>query len=155
MNRRAVGQALAAGSVVLSLIFVGYEIRQSTSVARQEAYYAFMQALNDNSYSLANDAELAEIIARAVDGEPRSSFSTAERLRIEVSWMALLRAWEALYQSRDQGIADDRYFGNLAEGMGPYDNPYFEEWWPTARVTLSEEFAEFFEAQRSSRAQDR
>ena len=44
MNRQTIGRILAAASVVLSLIFVGYEIRQSTKVARQEAYYAFMQA---------------------------------------------------------------------------------------------------------------
>jgi hypothetical protein len=138
---------LANLAVLAGIAFLAYEMRQNTQVARQEAYYAFTQTMNENAYSLANDAELAEMIGRAMDGEPRSSFTNAERLRIDVHWISLLRVWEALYRSRQEGIADDSYFGGLALGMGPYENDYFREWWPTARATLSEDFAEFFETQ--------
>ena len=40
MSTKAIGETLAALSVVASLIFVGYEIRQNTVAARAAAYQA-------------------------------------------------------------------------------------------------------------------
>ena len=53
MDRKSVGQILATGSVVLSLVFVGYELRQSKAVARMAAYHDFMAGINETTNMLA------------------------------------------------------------------------------------------------------
>ena len=145
-TRRLVAQLLAAGSVVLSLLFVGYEIRQNTQVARQEAYLAFTQEMNALSYSITNDAELAALQGRVMDGALADEFDSGQRLRIELTFISLVRVWEGLYRSRTVGIADDAYFSGL-RGSGPYQTAYFRSFWPTIRETVTPEFAEYFEAE--------
>ncbi len=147
MNRHTVAQFLAAGSVVLSLLFVAYEVRQNTKVARQEAYITFTENMNATAFSIANDGELAALLGRVMEGAEPADFTTAQRLRIELSFISLLRVWEGLYRSREEGIADNRYFRNLSSGMHPFDTRYFRALWPTFRETVTVEFAEFFEGQ--------
>ena len=46
-NWNVIGQLVAGAGVVLSLMFVGYEIHQNTAVARMAAAQAFTQQIID------------------------------------------------------------------------------------------------------------
>ena len=114
MDRKSVGQILATGSVVLSLVFVGYEVRQNTAVARMAAYHTFMDGITERNNMLATDPILA------VPDE----FDDVERLRIRINFAALLRHWEGLYRSVQEGILPDRTLEVVGAGRG-FHNPYF------------------------------
>ncbi len=146
-SRVSIPNLLSAAAVLAGLIFVGYEIRQNTKVARQEAYITFTENMNATAFSIANDGELAALLGRVMEGAEPADFTAAQRLRIELSFISLLRVWEGLYRSCQEGIADDSYFRNLSSGMHPFHTPYFRALWPTLRETVTVEFAEFFEGQ--------
>ncbi len=138
---------LANIGVIAGILFLGYEVRQNTKVARQEAYNTFTQEINSVNFSITNDGELAELIARLQEGEEKSDFTMSEQIRVDLTLLALVRVWEGLYRSRQDGIADDSYFVGLSQGIGPFESSYFRAFWPAVKTTVDQDFAEFFEAQ--------
>jgi hypothetical protein len=139
-------QVIANVGVIASILFLAHQLRQNTKVARQTAYNAFTQEINALNFSIANDGELAALLSRAGEGAQKGDFTAAERLRIELVWLGLVRVWEGLYRSMKEGIATEGAFKTLSTGFGPYRTPYFVEMWPAFRSTVDSEFAQFFEA---------
>ncbi len=137
---------LANVGVIAGIIFLGYEIRQGNQVARQEAYNAFTQEINNINLGIANNGELAQLLARAGQGEQKDDFTPGEQLQIELLWIGLVRVWEGLYRSVQEGIADESSFDSLSSGVGPYGSRYFQAFWPEIRNTVDEDFAVFFES---------
>jgi len=145
LDWKLVGQILAAAGVVLSLLFVGYEIRQNTSVARTTAAQAFTQQIIDLNAILVTEG-FPELNARMADGELRRDFTSAELLQIDVTHLSLLRIWESLYRAVQEGIVDEDLLDPVGgAGPSPFSLPYFTESWPSYRGAFTEDFALFFE----------
>ena len=143
-----IGQALntlANVGVILGIVFLAYELRQNTSVARQDAYNSFAQTINELNVTISTDVGLSELLSQVNHGASRNDFSPAERLRVDMFHLANLRAFESLYQSVNSGIVDNRYFESLSV-VGAFQSPYFLDYWPQARQALSPEFVEYLES---------
>lgn len=138
-------QIIANVGVIAGIVFLGYEMRQNTQVARQEAYSSFTQSITDVNTTLMSNSELAEIVARAREGARRSDFSPTEQFQYDLTIVSLVRVFEGLYQSLEEGIVDESYFDTIREGTGPWSQDYFREYWPIVRQTFDPEFVEFFE----------
>lgn len=94
------GQVAAVGGVVLSLLFVGYEVRQNTIVARIEA----SNNLEENFYamrvSIWGDPDFARILNVGIEGDT-ADLTDVESLRLRVFFDQVLRGWQnAHYQYR-------------------------------------------------------
>lgn len=148
VNWNSIGRFIAAASVVISLLFVGYEIRQNTAVARATAAQAFTQQIVDLNAILISEG-FPVLNARMVEGAIRADFSTAEQFQIDVTHLSLLRIWESLYRGVQEGIVDDTMLDPLSgDGPGPWTLPYFVESWPQYRGSFTDDFAIFFEEAR-------
>ena len=148
MQKIGVGQSiqiLANVGVIAGIVFLGYEMRQNTQVARQEAYSSFAQSINDVNTTIMASPELAAIIARASEGASRSEFSRAEQLQYDLAIIGLVRVFEGHYQSLEDDIVDESYFRTVSTGTGPWAQAYFREYWPQVRPTFDPEFVEYFE----------
>ena len=147
-NWKALGQAAAAGSVVLSLLFVGYEIRQNTAVARASAAQAFTQQIVDLNAVLIAEG-FPQLNARMIEGELRDGFSSAEQFQIDVTHLSLLRIWESMYRAVQEGLVDPELLVPLSgSGPSPWTLPYFVQSWPQYRGAFTEDFARYFERAR-------
>lgn len=73
-----VGRALGAVSVVLSLLFVGWEIRQNMSVAKNEAHRQMVAGFTEFNGMMATDGELAALWTRISQGLTSESFDHSE-----------------------------------------------------------------------------
>ncbi len=145
LDWKTVGQILAAASVVFSLLFVGYEIRQNTAVARMTAAQAFTQQIIDLNAILVTEG-FPELASRMTDGELRKDFTPAELFQIDVTHLSLLRIWESVYRSVQERIVDEGLLDPVGgAGPSPFSLPYFEESWPLYRGAFTEDFAQFFE----------
>lgn len=147
-ERPSVTQVLSSLGVVLSLLFVGYEIRQNTLATRG----ATMTALSDARASLlANyslDEGLAALIARVFEGATRNDFTHAEFIQLDMSTQAVVRQLENTYVQHREGLVSNVVFETYGWRDGLYGTPFFAEWWDDlAEETLSPEFRAFFEAQ--------
>ena len=141
---RAIGQAIATLSVVLSLGFVGYEIRQNTATARIAVAQAFTQQLLDITPILTAERFLA-LNRRVVEGARREDFDVIEQGEIDIPLLGLLRIWESLFRAVQEDVADPEMLEALGDGPGPFRSDYFRDSWPYYRETFTDDFAEFVE----------
>jgi hypothetical protein len=146
LNWNVVGQIFAAAGVVVSLMFVGYEIRQNTAVARAAAAQAFTQQLIDiNAIIVSGD--MPQINTRLESGETRSRFTPEERFVLDINLISLVRVWESLFRSVQEGIIEQDLLEPMARrGQNPFFTPYFTESWSRYRSTFSEDFVAYFES---------
>ena len=88
-------ETIGVATVVLSLLFVAYEIRQSNQIALVANVNDIYSSFTNINEALMNDPELAPLLQRA-GVEPNhslSEFTVAEQLRLK-SWIRiLLNTW--------------------------------------------------------------
>jgi len=145
MEKKGVGQAVGAVGVVLSLLFVGYEIRQNTAVARTAAYHAIMADQGALLDVLATDPTLAPLLVRGMSGETAEGFSDEELFRIQIAHRRNVRGWEGLFFAVREGVLPHEALDIVGQG-GAFNNPLFRSLWPTLRLSYAPDFVEFFES---------
>ena len=145
MSKResGLGQIVGTVGVILSLAFVGYEIRQNTQVARA----ATVQSLSDQSIEIllawSLDDEATDLLGRVVNGQLPAEFTEAENVRLRLMYVTGLRSAEAGYRQLVLGLVGDAEWMGGAAAM--YRAPYMAERWPEFRPALAADFADWFE----------
>ena len=101
--------------VIVSLIFVGIEIRQNTAAIKMDAYQIALDKLDHRSYMLATDKELFRIVQLAADSG--SELSEEEWSRVILFTLPHLAVWEFLHDAHTKDNIDrfqyqgfERYF---------------------------------------------
>jgi hypothetical protein len=142
-----IAQVLAILGVIISLAFVGLEINQNTSLARNQAYLEYVESLKDLTLEIATDDALPGLIARLVEGEMEEGFSAEDNVRIPLFQNATVRVWEGLYRSWSAGYLPQEAVANIGGGT-LLNNDYFrQKSWPAIKVHFSPDFVTFFENQ--------
>ena len=142
-----IAQVLAILGVIISLAFVGLEINQNTSLARNQAYLEYVESLKDLTLEIATDEALPGLIARLVEGEMEEGFSAEDNVRIPLFQNATVRVWEGLYRSWSAGYLPQEAVANIGGGT-LLNNDYFrQKSWPAIKVHFSPDFVIFFENQ--------
>jgi len=142
-----IAQVLAILGVIISLAFVGLEINQNTSLARNQAYLEYVESLKDLTLEIATDEALPGLIARLVEGEMEEDFSAEDNVRIPLFQNATVRVWEGLYRSWSAGYLPQEAVANIGGGT-LLNNDYFrQKSWPAIKVHFSPDFVTFFENQ--------
>jgi hypothetical protein len=88
-------EVLGLGAVVVSLLFVGVEIRQNTAIASAQALLDLAAAANEILLAQAEDEDLAMIVKRG-DTEIQD-LNDAERARFDALVVSLWNTYEAAY----------------------------------------------------------
>lgn len=138
---------VSAAAVVLSLAFVGYEIRQNTAMMRG----ATMQSISDASVNyvttIGQDPELADLFRRFHAGEVTADFEPTENTRIIVFFNAFVQMLENSYLQHREGLVSDAVFESYGWRWGMIQTPRFQEYWETsAGLVVGSDFAAFFES---------
>ena len=142
-----IAQVLAILGVIISLAFVGLEINQNTSLARNQAYLEYVESLKDLTLEIATDDALPGLIARLVEGEMEEDFSAEDNVRIPLFQNATVRVWEGLYRSWSAGYLPQDAVAIIGGGT-LLNNDYFrQKSWPAIKVHFSPDFVTFFENQ--------
>jgi hypothetical protein len=133
-------------TLVISLAFVGYEIRQNTNVARSEAYQQFNLAAASHDLETATDERLNNIRAKLTDGLSPEDLKTDEQLTLASYYNSVVRIWAGLYYSAQEGIVPGSAISGAGQA-GVFSQPAFRLVWPALRPQYDEGFAEFVELQ--------
>ena len=103
-----VAEVVSAVAVVLSLIYVGSEIRQNTiSTQLSNAYSAV--TLSSTSSQWLSDSEFAATYA--VGLRDFSALDDTQRIQFEGFVSQKLNVWEIVFLSHEQGLIDDAAWG--------------------------------------------
>jgi len=136
----SVAEILGAIMVVVSLLFLAYQVNQNTSEIRSANENTAYDRIDSLNNSLTSDPALASLFAKRVydlDIEPGPEAQLLIVLRREMN------QWEQFYYWHEHGIvtsgmwADwDAYYGGLFRKALP------SVWWAGIRGTVDPEFAE-------------
>lgn len=97
----AVSEVIAAIAVVVSLVYVGTQIRQATKIARASTRNAIAESAQALTSDLIGDAKMAEILVRHLNGE---ELNPVDKLRLEGRCYRDLRHWENIYYQVREGL---------------------------------------------------
>ena len=142
----SISEIIASVVIVLSLIYLAFELNQNTKALQQGSYQSTMDRLGSFEMVLASQEDLADIYSRA-ENNP-SQVSPMEWFRYSHFMMPRFGEWEYLYLSRQedaiseiQWSAFEAYFLEMACKPG---NVYF---WNENRLAWSPAFKDYVELQ--------
>lgn len=142
MSGKAVRETLATLGVIASLIFVGIEIRNSTTQARAAAYQALGIATAEAFDTWAHDPELAELW----NAQP-SSLDSADWRRWTLKLTAFARLGETVWLQTEQGLLPADAMDRLGYRgwRSIFQDPLYGCAWPSIRGGVSDSFRGYVE----------
>lgn len=108
MNWDAVGaiaELLGAAAVVVSLVYVATQVRESTRQARRDATRDLATRMSDISLAVASSPELGELLVRG--GADLTQLSKGDQARYRGLMNSLFRSLEQQFLLRREGALDD------------------------------------------------
>ncbi|MGD8416681.1 MAG: hypothetical protein PVH91_06455 [Pseudomonadales bacterium] len=149
----AIGEALGAVGVILTLAYLAVQIRQNTRSQQTESYGRALDRVTTLQGRLSENAELADILLRgAVDHE---SLSANERVRFAWMFYEMFSAFEFIYhQSQSDAMPRDvwqRWADTLCWWMS---YPGVRAWWSARPAPFTPDFSEFVDQQAAERPTD-
>lgn len=145
MNWDAVGaiaELVGAVGVIASLFYVASQIRRNSLALEASTNQAVSDSTQQRLLAPAQSPALAAALANS-----RSDFDAltpAELVQLAFFSRATFRGIQNAFFQRRQGLLSEAswkdYEAILRNNLG---TPYVPDWWPTARHTFDEEFAEY------------
>ncbi|MFV1988846.1 MAG: hypothetical protein ACC682_16360 [Gemmatimonadota bacterium] len=152
MSKSNLHETIGFLGVVASLIFVGAEIRQNTTVARGQARQALAEINDDWLSHLTTDVVYSDLWYRAWEVE--GDVAEGEVYRAGMMMTQFVRRLENVYFQYKEGLVDEtalRSYG-LQNFEALFEFPRFQEWWIDGgwRSGFHPDFVAFVEARASS-----
>ncbi len=147
MTRKPIREAVAAVGVILSLLFVGLELRQNTLAVRATALNDLATGSREWTLAIASNPALAAVMASWLAGD---SLGRTERLMAVSTVIALLRNVENVFLQVEAGAVDESALVSYGFGGvgGPFASPHFAEYWETRKGNYDLNFVLAFDAER-------
>ena len=133
-----IGELIATVAVVISLVFVGIEVNQNTSIQKQQATRSLSRDWSDATASY-QDPELACLYIRL--GNDRANLTAQEASQIEAVIWRIYKVYEQLQYQYEQGMIDESVWNGFKQLMvteASYET--FRVWWGGYQKTFSPRF---------------
>lgn len=133
-----IANIFASAAVVLTLVFIGIQLKQNAELTRMAAAQTSAQLLSTNLGRVIENGDLAELITR--DGAPES-WNRAERLRVTNFLSASFRHYEVLHTHRRFGVFEEElWIGTEARLRDSLDSAAIREWWRESKPFYAKSF---------------
>ena len=139
--KQSLREAASAFGVIASLVFVGYEIRENTKVARAATYQAIAFDVLETFRQNAHDPQFARIRVLVSDTTRWNELSESDWHQLKQSLVGSFRAWEGVYRQVEEGLLPRETLGQF--GYGWSFEPWMYHVWPDIRGALPEDFRVF------------
>lgn len=141
----AIGEVGGAVAVVVSLVYVAYQIRQNTRALRSSTGQAMLDYGAATAQSVTIHRELAEL-ARRGEEEPESLDSVDWYRFVNLSILRFA-AWEQAFLNHREGLLDEERW-RAWEGANRhlFDNPGTRRFWEQNRPVHSPSFQSYIDA---------
>jgi len=138
-----IGELVASVAVVISLIFVGIEVKQNNSIQRQQATRNLSRDWSDATASY-QDPELACLYIRL--GNDRANLTAQEASQIEAVIWRIYKVYEQLQYQHEQGMIDESVWDGFRQLM-TIEAGYvtFRVWWGGYQATFSPRFRNYLD----------
>lgn len=135
--------------VILSLLFVGYEIRQNTKMIQGST----IQAISDQSiagiHAGASNADWVRVLSFVTEGGNFEELHPEDKMRYNMWASATARMMENRWRQTQLGVLDESGLevGTGIRNTGWYQSDHFKAYWEYYDMhnTMNPEFVEFME----------
>lgn len=134
-----IASIIASVAVVLTLIFIALQMRQTLQLTKMSAAQTATVLLSQNYGRVIEHADLAEILSRDVERE--EDFDKADMLRMTNFVAVQFRYYEMLYAHMRAGIFDPDLWAGVEQRLhSTLDLPRIRVWWDENRLTYAPSF---------------
>ena len=144
-------QVLAVLGVMLSLGFVGYEIRQNTRVARAAAVQGISEAVIEWTTTMLENDDWMRIQTFVDNGGKREDLSPLDQQRYYYGAVSTLRLMDLRFRQVQLGIIDESEIdvGGGRANLGWYRSEHFLDFWQSIDQTTRwpQDFIDFMETE--------
>ena len=140
----AISELVGAIGVVVTLIYLAFQIRRNTKAIRLDTAHDIMEEIRSIYALMAEHDELAALVHKAATDH--ESIDGAEKVRWYALNMNFLRAVENAYIQWTEGVLDSRVWVGVKQQTMDYTRlPGFQEFWSNRRHWFAKSFQRFFE----------
>lgn len=134
----AVAEILGAIAVVVTLIYLAIQIRQSTKVARSATRQAIAESAAQLGADMLENSGMAEIFVKHFNGE---ELSAVEELRLQARCYRDMRHWENVHYQVSQGlVTKDQWSGFRKNLASLLTLPVYRRYWEHESEHFSQDF---------------
>ena len=143
----AIGETIGAVAVVLSLIYVGRQVRQSNAMARSQFRQEMSSEMNTWAMGVATFPDLTAAFAKVhFHGLVRDQANELERLQIAYAFTAVIGQVQLAHHQAGEGlITQDELDELFGPGTTLMKAPYLASAWPFLAPAYPRDFRAWFE----------
>lgn len=142
----AIAEIVSAIAVVISLIYVAYELRQNTAAVRSTAYQSIHDAEDLFWQSISADAQLSSVWDAGLSGG-LDALQPAARSQFAITVRRLIYLYQNVHYQRRKGVVDDELWSAWLASLDEHlDMKGFTEVLTDTRPHLSEPFNELLDS---------
>ncbi len=136
------GEFVGGMFVVVSLVYLAYQVRQNTRSLRAENYARVLDRLSTLQSNLSSDAELNRIVV--VGAQKPEALTRAERVRLTWALYELMGAGEFVFHQAKQGALPDEVWQRWRATLAWWiSQPGIRAWWMARPSPFSTSFESF------------
>ena len=144
MNRPEKIEIIGVIAVLMSLVFVGLELRQNSELLRITATQTLAAEYSDALEVIAYEGEAACVYAIGING--LHNLNDVQRLRFFVQMFLIFRSAEQLHYYSIEGMVENRVWRGFERQLNEVANlPGVQEWWNVRNLWFSDEFQEYID----------
>lgn len=140
------GVLLVAIAAVLSLVYIGIQIKRYTQVVRLNNAHNVTQELRALYVLMAQDEGLADIFRKGM--HDIENISIADKFRFTLIVHNFFRLYEDAYYQRTEGTLEPRYWHGITEQfLFLKDLSGFQTFWRDRKFLFSNDFCNYYDKQ--------
>lgn len=139
------GEIVGAAAVVVSLIYLAIQVRQSTQSQRTENYVRALERLSTMQSILSQDGTLSRLYAKGV--QDASALTAQERIQFTWSLYEAFGAFEFLFHAAEIKTVPEQVWTRWSAAVAWWlSYPGVQAWWAARPVPFTESFTAFVDA---------
>ena len=136
-----IANIFASAAVVLTLVFIGIQLKQNAELTRMAAAQTSAQLLSTNLGRIIEHEDLAALFTK--EGIP-DCWTPTERLRAANFLSASFRHYEVLHTHRRFGVFEEELWGGTeARLRDSLDSAAVREWWAGSKAFYAKSFVAY------------
>ena len=145
VENKQIFEIVGLSAVVLSVLFLAYEIRQNSEQQELDLIYQVTQKLFDNNRDMLSD-DLSLVYAKAITVPEELTFE--EYLKATSFALNLLNEWEDRFFIYEAGLISDSEWKSHVEENAPWTlgNRFARAFWDVNKYTYEEEFVQYVDS---------
>ena len=144
----AIGELVGGLAIIVSLLYVGLQVRQGTNASRAATNQAFSVQFSDLILQITKP-ELRDIFWRGIKG--LKNLQGSENAALMALLASIMRTYETFYFERIEGRFDSRMWdGYEAQMIDLYNNVGVREYWAIRKHQFSSDFDSFLVSRTSA-----